>query len=285
MTLSPQVKVQVQAQVQVQVQVTGETRFIGLVGDPVFHVRSPEFYNPRLVRVGANVLLIPIHLPSDRFEAAMPGLLQLGNLAGLIFTAPFKERVARFADEILPGAQQVGAINAMRREPDGRWTADIFDGIGLVRALEAIDAHPAGKRILLLGTGGAGRAIALSLARAGASALTLCDHNPGKISRLAADIARFYPACAVAAPQTIAAKGHNIIVNATPVGMAPGDGLPVPLGPLDPACVVFDIVPKPDVTPLMTYAKEAGCVAAGGRMMIDGQADAVLDFLGFGPKT
>jgi shikimate dehydrogenase len=278
MTVSPQVKVQVQA----QVQVTGETRFIGLVGDPVFHVRSPEFYNPRLVRVGANVLLIPIHLPSDRFEAAMPGLLQLGNLAGLIFTAPFKERVARFADEILPGAQQVGAINAMRREPDGRWTADIFDGIGLVRALEAMDAAPTGKRILLLGTGGAGRAIALSLARAGVAALTLCDHNPEKISRLAADIARFYPACAVATPPTVAAAGHDIVINATPVGMAPGDGLPTPLGPFDPACVVFDIVPKPDVTPLMACASKAGCRVGGGRLMIDGQADAVLDFLGFG---
>jgi shikimate dehydrogenase len=281
MTVSPQVQVQVQA----QAQVTGETRFIGLLGDPVSHIRSPEFYNPRLVRAGANVLLIPVHVPADRFGAAMPGLLQLGNLAGLIFTAPFKERVARFADEILPGAQQVGAINAMRREQDGRWTADIFDGIGLVRALEAMDAHPAGKRILLLGTGGAGRAIALSLARAGAGALTLYDHNPEKISRLAADIARFYPACAVASPPTIAAKGHDIIINATPVGMAPGDGLPAPLGPLDPACVVFDIVPKPNVTPLMTYARQAGCIAGGGRMMIDGQADAVLDFLGFGPKT
>jgi shikimate dehydrogenase len=270
---------------QRQVLVTGETRFIGLVGDPVSHIRSPDFYNPRLVRAGANVLLIPLHVPAHLFETTIPGLQQLGNLAGLIFTAPFKERAASFAAEILPSGLQVGAINAMRREQDGRWTADIFDGIGLVRALEAMDAAPSGKRILLLGTGGAGRAIALSLARAGASALTLCDHNPGKMSRLAADIARFYPACTVATPQTIAAAGHDIIINATPVGMAPGDGLPVPLGALDPACVVFDIVPKPDVTPLMAYASKAGCRVGGGRLMIDGQADAVLDFLGFGTSA
>jgi shikimate dehydrogenase len=265
-----------------QVLVTGETRFIGLVGDPVSHIRSPEFYNPRLVRVGANVLLIPVHMPTELFETTIPGLQQVGNFAGLIFTAPFKERAARFADEILPSGMQVGAINAMRRGQDGRWTADIFDGIGLVRALEAMDAAPAGKRILLLGTGGAGRAIALSLARASCSALTLFDRNPGKVTRLATDIARFYPTCAVATPATVAADGHDIIVNATPVGMAPGDGLPTPLGPLDPACVVFDIVPKPDVTPLMAYAAKAGCRVGGGRLMIDGQADAVLDFLGFG---
>ncbi len=64
--------------------------------------------------------------------------------------------------------------------------------------------------------------------------------------------------------------------------MTPGDGLPTPLGPLDPACVVFDIVPKPDVTPLMAYAAKGGCRVGGGRLMIDGQADAVLDFFGFG---
>jgi shikimate dehydrogenase len=245
-------------------------------------VRSPEFYNPRLVRAGVNVLLIPLHVPTEQFETTIPGLQHVGNFAGLIFTAPFKERAARFADEILPSGRQVGAINAMRRDRNGRWTADIFDGIGLVRALETMDAAPAGKRVLVLGAGGAGRAIALSLARAGCNALTLFDRNPGKVSRLAADIARFYPACAVAAPQAVAADGHDIIINATPVGMTPGDGLPTPLGPLEPACVVFDIVPKPDVTPLMAYAAKSGCRVGGGRLMIDGQADAVLDFLGFG---
>jgi shikimate dehydrogenase len=221
-------------------------------------------------------------VPTDLFETTIPGLQQVGNFAGLIFTAPFKERAASFADEILPAGIQVGAINAMRRDQDGRWLADIFDGIGLVRALETMDATPTGKRILLLCTGGAGRAIALSLARAGARALTLYDRNPGKISRLAADVSRFYPGCAVSAPGTVKAHEHDIVINATPVGMAAGDGLPAPLGPFDPACVVFDIVPKPDVTPLMATAAKAGCRVGGGRLMIDGQADAVLDFLGFG---
>ena len=116
---------------------------------------------------------------------------------------------------------------------------------------------------------------------AGAAALTLCDIDAGKCRQLAADVRRFYPACAATATATAVAAGHDIVVNATPVGMAPGDGLPVPLGPLDPACTLFDIVPKPDVTPLMAYASEAGCKVAGGRLMIDAQADAVLEFLGF----
>jgi shikimate dehydrogenase len=265
-----------------QALVTGATRLIGIVGDPVSQVRSPELYNPRLAKAGANAVLIPLHVPMATFESTMPVLRQLGNLAGLIITVPFKERAAAFADEILPTGHQVGAVNAMRRDPDGRWIADMFDGAGLVRALESIGALPSGKRVLLIGAGGAGRAIAMSLARTGAMALTLCDLDAGKLAQLAADVRRFYPDCAVMATKTAAAAGHDIVVNATPVGMSPGDGLPMPLGLLDPACTVFDIVPKPDVTPLMAYGIEAGCKVGGGRLMVDGQADAVLEFLGFG---
>jgi shikimate dehydrogenase len=265
-----------------QALVLGTTRFIAIVGDPVSHVRSPEFYNPRLVKAGADVVLIPLHVPSEAFEAVVPSLQQIGNLVGLVFTVPFKERVVRFADEVLPTALQTGAVNAMRRDPDGRWIADMFDGAGLIRALESLDASPVGRRILLIGAGGAGRAIAMSLARKGARSITLFDLDAGKRDQLARDVRHFYPACPVETPETVSAAGHDIIINATPIGMAPGDGLPVPLGPLDPAMVVFDIVPKPDVTPLMAHARAVGCRVGGGRSMIDGQADAVLEFLGFG---
>jgi shikimate 5-dehydrogenase len=87
---------------QRQALVTGATRFICIVGDPVSQVRSPELYNPSLVKAGANVVLIPLHLPSAAFETAMPALCRIANLAGRVFTVPFKERAVRFADEILP---------------------------------------------------------------------------------------------------------------------------------------------------------------------------------------
>jgi shikimate dehydrogenase len=125
----------------------------------------------------------------------------------------------------------------------------------------------------------------MALARAGARALTLCELNDAKLTRLAADIARFFPDCAVVAAKAVTAAGHDIVINATPVGMAPGDGLPTPLGPLDPACTVFDIVPKPDITPLMAYAAKAGCRVGGGQLMVNSQVDAVLDFLGFRSKA
>lgn len=267
---------------QRQALVSGTTRFIAILGDPVSQVLSPQVFNPRLAKAGADALLIPLHVPSSAFETVMPALRRLGNLAGLIFTVPFKERAFAFADRVLPAGQQIGTINAMRRDPDGCWTADMFDGTGLVRALEQLDAEPRNRRVLLVGAGGAGRAIAIAVARAGALALTLFDLDQDKAGRLATDVRRFYPDCAVTTPDTVDARGFDIIVNATPVGMAPNDGLPVPLN-LQPGMVVFDIVPKPPMTPLLAEAARNGCRFGGGRLMIDCQADAVLEFFGFAP--
>jgi shikimate dehydrogenase len=268
--------------IETQAQVTGATQLIGIVGDPVAQVRSPQIYNRRIAARGRNAVLVPLHLASSEFEDAMPALLRIQNLIGLIFTVPFKERAAAFADRILPVGRQVEAVNAMRREPDGRWTADMFDGAGLVHALAEMGVAPAGKRILVLGAGGAGRAIAISLAREGARALTLFDLDPGRAARIAGDVHRFYPGCDARETAAPAASEHDIVINATPVGMAAGDGLPAPLGALDPSCVVFDIVPQPSITPLLSYAVEAGCRVGSGQFMIQGQADAVLDFLRLG---
>jgi len=262
-----------------QALVRGATRFIAIVGDPISQVLSPEIYNPRLVK--ANALLLPLHVPSSTFETVMPSLRRIANLAGLVFTVPFKERAIPFADEVLPAGRQIGAINAMRPGADGRWTADMFDGTGLVRALERLDATPAGRRVLLIGAGGAGRAIAIALARARASALTIFDVDQGKLKRLADDVRRFYPTCAITTPERVDAARHDIVINATPVGMTAGDGFPAPLGALDSATVVFDIVPTPTMTPLMAHAAAAGCRTGGGRLMIESQAEAVLEFLGF----
>src|SRR5689334_8408943 len=199
---------------QRQTLVSGTTRFIAILGDPVTQVLSPEVYNPRLAKAGADVLLIPLHVPASDFEAVMPGLLRVANLSGLIFTVPFKQRAMAFADRVLPSAQQIGTINTMRRDPDGGGTADMFDGAGLVRALEQLDAAPRNRKVLLIGAGGAGRAIAIALARAGAHTLTLFDLDEGKARGLADDVRRFYPDCAVTASTSVSAQGHDILINA-----------------------------------------------------------------------
>ena len=262
--------------------ITGTTRLLAIIGDPIAQVRSPEVINPKLP---PGAIFIPLHVPAARFEAAMPGIMALANLDGLVLTLPFKERAMAFADEILTTGRQVGAVNVMRRRADGTWVADMFDGWGLTRALIDLGVGLAGASVLLLGAGGAGSAIASSLAQSAVSALRIFDIDAARAEKLADSVRRYQPGVDVATVSAPKAAGFDVLVNATPVGMYPGDGLPAPLGPFAPGTVVFDIVPKPDVTPLMQAAADAGCKVGGGKLMVAGQADALIEFLGYGPKS
>jgi shikimate dehydrogenase len=179
---------------------------------------------------------------------------------------------------VLSMGEKVGAINAMRRDGDGRWTGDMFDGRGLVRALRARGHILAGQRIMLIGAGGAGSALAIALADAGAVGITIFDADEAKSAALAARVAKAFPGC-----RTTIAKptgdGHDILINASPVGMAPQDGLPAPLGQLDSKLLVFDAVLKSEPTPFLRHAEICGCRTLGGRAMMEGQVDGMIEFL------
>lgn len=259
--------------------ITGRTRLLGIIGDPIAQVGSPAICNALLAAAAIDAVLVPLHLPDAAFAAAMPGLLRLANLDGLLITLPFKTRVLAFADRIGPVAQAVGAANALRREEDGCWAAEMFDGAGLLGALSGLGVDPAGASVLLLGAGGAGSAIAVSLARAGVARLGIHDLDAARAAALVARVRLHVPGCAAACAVPVAA-GYDILINATPVGMAAGDGLPAPLGRLGGLRAVVDIVPYPPATPLLAAARQAGCLAVGGQAMIAGQAEAVLGFFG-----
>ena len=264
-----------------QALIDGATRLFAIIGDPIAQVKSPGVFNPRLAAAGLNAVQVPVHVLPDRFDETVRGLMAMANLDGFMVTVPYKARVIPLLDEVLPMAAKVGAVNAARREPDGRWVGDMFDGRGLVRGLKERGIRLDGRRVLLLGAGGGGSAVAIALADAGAAALTIVDVDAGKAAALAERTAGAYPACAARAGEPSLA-GHDMLVNATPAGMAAGDGLPVPLDGLGADMLVVDIVMKPDVTPLMAHARARGCTVFGGRVMLDGQAEEVARFLRIG---
>jgi shikimate dehydrogenase len=258
--------------------INGATRVLVIVGDPIAQVRSPLFYNPRIARAAHNAVLVPWHAPEPQFATVMRGLMATANVAGIVVTYPFKQRALGLADDKRPMAVRVGALNALRREPDGRWTGDIFDGVGLLRAVNRLGMSIGGRKIKLLGAGGAGSAIALSLADAGAASLSIFDRDEARAARIAAAIGTYYPACQsqVGGPEL---GDADLLINATPVGLSPDDGLPVPLPTLTGSTAVVDIVPRAG-TPLLSLAQERGCPHVGGEAMVEGQADAVLEFFG-----
>lgn len=257
------------------------TRSYLIIGDPITQVRSPEIYNARFAAAGIDATMRAQRVDPGELDTAMRDFKATASLSGLLVTVPFKAAAVRHVDDLLACGARVGAVNAIRRSREGRWVGDMFDGVGLVRAMEAASMGPLGKRILLLGAGGAGAAIADAVASAGARGIDIYDSDIPRAVRLARAVGGHHPGCVARAVEP-ALGGVDILINATPVGIHAGDGLPVELGPLPAAVDVVDIVPYPEVTPLLSAARRAGCRVLPGRRMIEGQVELILGFWGVG---
>jgi shikimate dehydrogenase len=260
-----------------QCVIGGSTRLYAIIGDPIEQVKSPAIFNPRFAKARKNAVLVPCLVRADSFEQTVRGLMAIGNLDGLIVTVPYKAKALSLADMLGTDARLAGAVNALRREADGRWVGDMFDGKGLVFGLKKRGVSLAGKHAGLLGAGGAGSAVAVAFAQAGIASITLRDLDANKAHSLADRVQGNFPACGV----TVASPdlAHvDILINATPVGMRLEDPMPIALPRLRSSLVVIDIIMKPETTPLLALARSSGCRTFGGRVMLEGQADEVMAF-------
>jgi shikimate dehydrogenase len=259
--------------------ITGRSRLYAIIGDPIEQVKSPEILNPIMSRAGTAAILVPMQIAPTNLETAIRGIKAIGNFDGIVITVPHKMRMLALVDEVLPTGMRVGAINAVRRQPDGRWVGDMFDGKGFVAGLRKHGHEPKGKRALLVGAGGAGSAVGYALAEAGVTRLTVRDADHAKAERLARGIAQAFPA-AGADVGLGAAAGYELVVNATPIGMAPGDPSPIDPTGFKPGMVVADVIILAHDTPLLAAARASGCAVLGGRPMTEGQAEEMARFLG-----
>jgi shikimate dehydrogenase len=262
-----------------QARIDGNTRLLAIIGDPIAQVRSPDIYNPRIAAAGGNAVLVPMRIPVANFDTAIKGIMAVENLAGLVVTYPHKERVLPYARRVGRIGQAVGAINVLRRDADGGWSGDMFDGAGLIGALAGLGQSARGRRVLLLGAGGAGSAIAVALAAEGAATIGIFDLDGARAAALAHRVETHFPDCRASAAEPDVA-GFDLLINATPVGMAPDFALAPFRGSLHPGLTVIDIVPKPETTALLKLARDTGRPCTNGEAMVSGQADAVLGFLG-----
>ena len=260
-------------------QLSGKSHLYAILADPVAHVRAAEFFAPAFAAHGLDAALIPLHvLPAD-LAAVVPVLQKLRNLHGLVITIPHKETMAALCDELGPDGRLCGAVNTVRLADDGRLIGDMFDGVGLVQGAIASGIPLKGRRVLLVGAGGAGRAIAFALAREGVAALTIANRTARRAEALAADVAGGVPTARVAVGPADP-SGHEVIVNATALGLHEADPLPVDPDLLRPGMDVLEIVATVEVTPLRRAATDLGCRTMGGRAMVDHQIEAQLRFFG-----
>lgn len=261
-------------------QPSGKTHLWALVADPVTHVRAPSFVNPMFEARGLDGFLVPLHVRAGDLADVLPRLARIGNLRGVIVTIPHKESIARLCHALGPRATEVGAVNTIRIDADGRLTGEMFDGLGLVETALRHDMDPAGRRVLLLGAGGAGRAIAFAMVAAGARRVDIANRHRERAASLAAEL----PASVTGVVDWAAPPPSDVelVVNCTSLGLKPTDPLPIDPARLPPSCDLIDIIAVRD-TELMVAARARGCRVVGGRPMIELQFDAQLAFIGAPP--
>lgn len=259
--------------------VTGTTRLYAILGDPLHKARTPERFNALFAQRDVDAVLVPAEVDAAGFDAAVEGFKRLRNCDGLILTMPHKQSMLRHVDKLLDNGRLVGAVNATRRMPDGRWIGDIFDGRGYVGALAAHGIELTGKRVHMMGAGAVARAMTFALAQAGIASVSLRDVDRSRADDLARAVQAAFPALQV---QAVDADRYDcdILANATPLGLSDRDPMPCDPERIAAGTVVTDVIPKPEITPLLAAARARGCPISTGRDMVEAQIELIAAFLG-----
>ena len=244
--------------------VGAHTRLAAVIGSPVRHSLSPAMHNAAFRACGLDWIYVAFEVAPDGVPAAFAGARAL-RLGGLSVTIPHKAAAAAEVDELSPAAEAVGAVNTVVPVGDGRLRGENTDGAGFLASLADEGFDPAGRRCVVIGAGGAARAVVHALGQAGAADVVVVNRSPDRALAavaLAGGVGRVGSAADVA--------GADLVVNATPLGLtgADLDALPVDPGLLGPGQLVLDLVPNPAVTPLMEAARSRGARAAGGLGML-----------------
>ena len=256
---------------------SGATRLHYIVGDPIAQVKSPAGVSQAFHERGHNAFVMPAHVAPADLAAWLAGVSLAKNVDGVIATVPHKFACFDLCATASSRAAFLHTVNSMRRNADGSWHGDMFDGLGFVAAMRDKGCQPEGKQALLVGAGGAGSAIAHALVMAGVSSLAIHDEDEVRRNTLVDRLAGLGK-CAVTHGSADPA-GFDIVLNATPVGMRQGDPYPLNVDSITAGMFVGCVITEPAITPLVAAARARGCVTMTGADMFGRVRDLMVDFL------
>jgi shikimate dehydrogenase len=254
----------------------GETRVFAIIGDPIAQVKSPALLTQRMAARGVNALVIPAHIRAADIPAYMAGAAAMRNLDGIIATVPHKQAMLGYCAQVTDRARYAGSVNVLWRR-DSEWHGDNTDGVGYVDGILAAGGNPADQRVLLVGAGGAGSAIAYEFLARGAAQLAIHDVDIVRRDRLISVLAELFPGQVSVGSDD--PTGFDLVGNATPLGMRGGDPLPVQVEQLHSAQFVADVVTKPTISPLIEKARALGCQTMPGLGMFEAQQEHLVEAL------
>jgi shikimate dehydrogenase len=251
---------------------SGRTRLAGVMGWPVAHSLSPRLHGHWLLRYGIDGAYVPLPVPPERLGQALGALAALG-FAGVNLTIPHKERAVALMDRLSPTAERIGAVNTVVVAADGTLSGDNTDGSGFIAALSQSAAgwRPEAGPAVLLGAGGAARAVAVALLDAGVPEVRLLNRTPERARALADELGGPVHAAEWAA-RAAALDGAALLVNTTSLGMQGQPPLVLTLDALPRTALVTDVVYTPLITPLLAIAQARGNPVVDGLGMLLHQA-------------
>ncbi|NDD02904.1 MAG: shikimate dehydrogenase [Betaproteobacteria bacterium] len=264
--------------------IDGNTELIAHIGYPTHSFKSPLIYNPYFEKEGINALVVPMGCKGEHYPAFLRSVFQLSNIRGALITMPHKVTTVGLLDEVTPTVKVAGACNAVKMDAQGRLVGDMFDGAGFVRGVQRKGFNLTGKRVMVVGTGGVGSAIAASMAAEKIAAISLFDVNKASCEALAQRLVKEYPTIQVGIGSNDP-EGHDLVVNATPMGMNEGDPLPLDVSRLAPNTFVGEVVMRTEMTAFLQAAQQRGCRVQVGSDMLFEQIPAYLEYFGFKNTT
>jgi shikimate dehydrogenase len=260
--------------------ISGTTKLLALIADPIALSRSPGLVTTILQRRGrfGDFVFVPMQVPDGALADVVSAIRRIRNFSGAVVSMPHKQAIVPLLDEVLPDGRLVGAVNVIRRDGDGRLVGTTLDGEGFVAGLAGAGHTVAGKTCVLVGAGGAGSAIAFALARHGCATLAIVNRTAAKAEALAAQVRAAFPGVDVRTGDD--GRRVDLAVNATSLGMRPGDAPPMSRDLVERSAIVAECVAAQDMTPLLALAQDVGRTIHPGLPMLTAQLDLLLDFMG-----
>ena len=263
--------------------ITGKTKLLGIIGDPVEHSLSPVMHNAAIANLGLDYIYVPFPVKQD-LEQAIAGFTATG-IVGFNITIPHKQNIIPLLTEISDDAANIGAVNTVWRTESG-WKGTNTDAVGFIAPLKTMSRDWTQMTPLVLGNGGAARAVIAGLTNLGCPEIHVIGRNPDKL-------ARFYQSWSHATNISSILKIHNwdnlsnlipaadLLVNTTPVGMSPHtDASPVDeslMQKLKADAIAYDLIYTPNPTQFLKLAQDRGATAIDGLEMLVQQGVAALE--------
>jgi shikimate dehydrogenase len=264
--------------------ISGHTRVFLILGDPVGQVRAPEVFNALFAQHGVDAVLVPAQVAAADVAGFVRSSFQARNIDGLWVTIPHKTALHALLDHCDLSGSTAEAVNAVRRNADGSVEGALFDGIGFAKSLDHFGIACAGARVLVVGAGGAGIAIATTLVQRPLAELAIVDASPARAQAVAERL-RSVSAVSIGTPALVDGQadpaGYDLVINATPLGLKASDPLPFDVQRLDGSAAVVDILMKNQPTPLLRACQARGITAHPGFEMLIQQVPEYLRFFGF----